>query len=315
MRAHAIAGRAAPGRRRRRARAGAGAGGDDRYRFAAGAQPRDGASVSTPRRWARGSLAGAHRARLGHGAAGRPGDAATQPSPWVDLTRGHRVACGSTSTPSARGLRWLNLTGLRGAAHGRRRRSRSRWARARPSSPRPRCALFANRLDLSRPILILAPHPDDAEIARVRLCASGRNATIVTVTSGNAGDANYAADFPDPAQQYRFKGYLRAVDSVTVPWQGGIPPERCFNLGYFDARLQGRCAGSRARWCRSCTARTTTSRVYRARERRPAAAERLAQATRGRTWSRTCSDAKKVKPAVVVMPAPVTSTTTPTTST
>jgi GlcNAc-PI de-N-acetylase len=24
---------------------------------------------------------------------------------------------------------------------------------------------------------------------------------------------------------------------VTVPWQGGIPPERAFNLGYFDARL------------------------------------------------------------------------------
>ena len=34
------------------------------------------------------------------------------------------------------------------------------------------------------------------------------------------------------------KGYLRAVDSVTVPWQGGIPPQRCFNLGYFDARLE-----------------------------------------------------------------------------
>src|SRR4029079_9449059 len=78
--------------------------------------------------------------------------------------------------------------------------------------------------------------PDDAEIAAFGLYA-GRNATIVTVTSGNAGDANYQADFPDAAQQYLFKGFLRAVDSVTVPWQGGIPPERCFNLGYFDARL------------------------------------------------------------------------------
>jgi LmbE family N-acetylglucosaminyl deacetylase len=96
---------------------------------------------------------------------------------------------------------------------------------------------FANGLDLSRPILILAPHPDDAEIAAFGLYA-GRNATIVTVTSGNAGDANYQDHFPDPAQQYLFKGYLRAVDSVTVPWQGGIPPERCFNLGYFDARLR-----------------------------------------------------------------------------
>ena len=83
----------------------------------------------------------------------------------------------------------------------------------------------------------MAPHPDDAEIAAFGLYA-GRNATIVTVTSGNAGDANYATEFPDPAQQYLFKGFLRAVDSVTVPWQGGIPPDRAYNLGYFDARLR-----------------------------------------------------------------------------
>ena len=25
---------------------------------------------------------------------------------------------------------------------------------------------------------------------------------------------------------------------MTVPWQGSIPPERCYNLGYFDARLK-----------------------------------------------------------------------------
>src|SRR5262249_57577035 len=102
----------------------------------------------------------------------------------------------------------------------------------------PEAALrtFANGLDLAKTVLVLAPHPDDAEIAAFGLYAD-RNATIVTVTSGNAGDMNYRDNFTDTADHYLFKGFLRAADSVTVPLQGGIPPERCLNLGYFDARL------------------------------------------------------------------------------
>ena len=137
--------------------------------------------------------------------------------------------------PDANGLRWLNLSGLRSyLAPGTRLVVRGRGIRLADEDARLR--LFTNKLDLSARILVLAPHPDDAEIAAFGLYAN-RNATIVTVTSGNAGDPNYKAQFDDEAEQYRFKGYLRAVDSVTVPWQGGIPPERCFNLGYFDARL------------------------------------------------------------------------------
>jgi LmbE family N-acetylglucosaminyl deacetylase len=36
---------------------------------------------------------------------------------------------------------------------------------------------------------------------------------------------------------YHFKGRIRLIDSITVPWLGGIPPARAFNMGYFDARL------------------------------------------------------------------------------
>ena len=95
--------------------------------------------------------------------------------------------------------------------------------------------LFANRLDLSRP-LILAPHPDDAEIAAFGIYAH-RNSTVVTVTTGNAGPRSYGAVFDDVAAMYHFKGRIRLIDSITVPWLGGIPPERTFNMGYFDARL------------------------------------------------------------------------------
>ena len=96
--------------------------------------------------------------------------------------------------------------------------------------------LFANGLDLSRTMLVLAPHPDDAEIAAFGVYAY-RNATIVTITTGNAGPRSYEAVFDDVAEMYHFKGRIRLIDSITVPWLGGIPPDRAFNMGYFDARL------------------------------------------------------------------------------
>ena len=95
---------------------------------------------------------------------------------------------------------------------------------------------FDTNPDLAKSILVLAPHPDDAEIAAFGLYAQ-RKATVVTVTAGNAGAATYEAVFDDLAEHYLFKGRMRVIDSITVPWHGGIPPERAFNMGYFDARL------------------------------------------------------------------------------
>jgi LmbE family N-acetylglucosaminyl deacetylase len=125
----------------------------------------------------------------------------------------------------------------------------------------------------------------------------------VTVTSGNAGDANYAAQFPDPAQQYLFKGFLRAVDSVTVPWLGGIPPDRTFNLGYFDARL---------RTMREKPAETVAE-MYGPNQdvavyRRANIGRLLPVSTRANTWPNLVDDLaavlKKVDPQIVVAPHP-----------
>jgi LmbE family N-acetylglucosaminyl deacetylase len=163
--------------------------------------------------------------------------------------------------------------------------------------------VFANKLDLTGTILILAPHPDDAEIAAFGLYA-GRNATIVTVTSGNAGDFNYRAQVSDPAEHYLLKGYLRTVDSVTVPWQGEIPPERCFNLGYFDARL---------REMRKAPDQPM-SEMYGPNQdvlpyRRANIGRLLPVASRTATWNHLVEDLvevfRKVKPSIVVMPHPM----------
>lgn len=133
------------------------------------------------------------------------------------------------------GRRWINLSFLRGAvAAGARVTLRADGMRITGGVAPLR--LFANRLDLSRPVLVLAPHPDDAEIAAFGVYAY-RNATIVTVTTGNAGPRNYESVFDNDAELYHFKGRIRLIDSITVPWQGGIPPDRTFNMGYFDARL------------------------------------------------------------------------------
>lgn len=137
--------------------------------------------------------------------------------------------------PGETGPRWLNLSFMRAAISGGARLSlRTDGVRISPGPATLR--LFSNGLDLSRTMLVLAPHPDDAEIAAFGVYAH-RKATVVTVTTGNAGPRNYEAVFDDVAEMYHFKGRIRLIDSITVPWLGGIPPDRAFNLGYFDARL------------------------------------------------------------------------------
>jgi hypothetical protein len=194
---------------------------------------------------------------------------ANAPAVRVDLRAGSAAVVNDLDA-SARGLRWLNLSGLRAQLTPGARVEVLLQGATLDGQPAV-LRTFANRVDLTRRMLIVSPHPDDAEIAAFGLYASARDVTIVTVTSGNAGDANYADDYPDPAEQYLFKGFLRAVDSVTVPWQGGVPP---------------RCTARRARRSPSCTARTTTCPSTGARTSR--ACCRTARArTRGRTWSTT----------------------------
>jgi LmbE family N-acetylglucosaminyl deacetylase len=203
--------------------------------------------------------------------------------------------------PAADGLRWISLAGV-GAALAPGAAVDLHLHEASVLPGRAVLRRFANRIPLDGKILVLAPHPDDAEIAAFGLYA-GREATIVTLTSGNAGDANYAPHFDDPAAQYQWKGFLRAVDSVTVPWLGGIPPERCYNLGYFDARLAEMHDRPREVVPEMYGPNTDVS-VYR----RANVGRLVSRAPRPSTWQHLVEDLaavfKKVKPAIVVMPYP-----------
>lgn len=203
--------------------------------------------------------------------------------------------------PEARGARWLNLSGLRSELRsGAVVKIETQALTLAEGSARLR--LFDNRLDLAGAILVIAAHPDDAEIAAFGLYAD-RKAFIITLTSGNAGDMNYAANVSDPAAHYRLKGYLRAVDSVTVPWLGGVAPARTFNLGYFDSLLEAMERSPDVPFAEAYGPNTDVA-VYR----RASIGNLLPKAPRTNTWNHLVDDLvtilRKTRPALIVTPDP-----------
>jgi LmbE family N-acetylglucosaminyl deacetylase len=222
------------------------------------------------------------------------------PAPLIEIAL-DEVAARQYIRPGDRGARWIDLSALRG-----RVRARS-TVRLRPHGVSLEAAdatlrVFANALDLSQPMLVLAPHPDDAEIAAFALY-NRRRATVVTVTSGNAGPPTYEAVFDSLPDLYRFKGRLRVIDSITVPWLGGIPPERTFNLGYFDARL-AEMHDHPGKVIPEMYATNTDIGVYR----RENLGSLLSTRARSSSWANLVEDVeqvlRRVKPRVIVAPHP-----------
>ena len=199
------------------------------------------------------------------------------------------------------GQRWLNLSFLRGTLKpGATVTMRGEGVKV--SAGRTTLRLFAGTPDLSRSVLILAPHPDDAEIAAFGVYAN-RRASVVTVTSGNAGVPTYESVFDDLADLYLFKGRIRVIDSITVPWQGGIPPDRTFNMGYFDARL-AEMYDKRDQIIPEMYRKNSDIVVYR----RENIGSMLPKRSRESKWENLVEDTvsvlKKVNPDVIVAPHP-----------
>jgi LmbE family N-acetylglucosaminyl deacetylase len=85
-------------------------------------------------------------------------------------------------------------------------------------------------------VLVIAPHPDDAEIAAFGLYAD-RRSWVVTVTAGEKSTANLPPDIPVTARA-GWTARLRVIDSHTVPQFGQVPPDRRLNLAYPDGALE-----------------------------------------------------------------------------
>ena len=95
-----------------------------------------------------------------------------------------------------------------------------------------------NQLDLiGQKLLVIAPHPDDAELGAFGLYSS-HESMVVTVTAGEARP-HFLTEVMDTREKATLlKGKLRAWDSVMVPQWGGVLSKNCVNLGYFDSTLE-----------------------------------------------------------------------------
>jgi LmbE family N-acetylglucosaminyl deacetylase len=137
----------------------------------------------------------------------------------------------------AKGIRYMNISSLvqKGA-----KKIKFEFSGCRPNSQSVKLIAYRNIDPSKNRILILAPHPDDAELAAYGLYASNpENTFIATITAGDAGSMRYDELYSDSTEHYFKKGKIRAWNSTTVPQLGGIAPDNCINLGYFDASLKG----------------------------------------------------------------------------
>lgn len=136
-----------------------------------------------------------------------------------------------------RGTRFLNVSRLLGVAghHGGKVRLRGRNLRWRGETAR--LHLSDEKVLSEDRVLVIGPHPDDAEIAAFGLY-SETNATVVTLTTGDQslrynGSARSGIELPQELVRR-----IRVWDSLTIPQFGKVTWERAINLCFPDGRLQ-----------------------------------------------------------------------------
>lgn len=157
----------------------------------------------------------------------------TGAAPEVKATRGG-VSIRQVFEGNSRGRRFVDVSPLLRAEGARVALAGegAKW-QAGPA----RLFFYRNAPLAGRRVLVLAPHPDDAEIATFGVYHR-TGADVITVTSGDAGGENFKVLFSESAEHYRVKGWIRTWDSISVPFYGGVYPGKARNLGFYDATLR-----------------------------------------------------------------------------
>src|SRR5262249_51182027 len=88
------------------------------------------------------------------------------------------------------------------------------------------------RLGSEERVLVIAPHPDDAEIAAFGLYAD-TDATVVTLTAGDGSD-RYSRSGRLISLPRAIVAKMRVWDSITIPQFGDVRAEHAINLCFPD---------------------------------------------------------------------------------
>jgi LmbE family N-acetylglucosaminyl deacetylase len=86
-------------------------------------------------------------------------------------------------------------------------------------------------------LMVIASHPDDAEIGAYGLYAQNPNNSVLTLTAGDNSPNQYHNVYNNSHTACRKKSQLRVWDSLTVPLQAGLSTHNVLNLGFFDGTL------------------------------------------------------------------------------
>ena len=222
--------------------------------------------------------------------------------PAILITTANENDC-QTFERGANGLRYLNLTGF-GEALGSNKGGGLRLSGQH-------CHLAGEPVLWRIPhpdyrqkrLFIVAPHADDAELAAFGLYSSAKEAWIVTLTAGEIEAEHYRRMGFSPTEAARMKGRLRAWDSIAAPLWGGVPPERCAQLGYFCLQL----AAMRAEPEKAIPSREAglcDTRVFRRCNRIPLPSDENGIPS----WKNLLADLRELleraRPEVIVLPHP-----------
>lgn len=156
---------------------------------------------------------------------------------WLGRFRDPRVYVGDDRQDFERGVggrRYLNLSGQQAVLRAGSLRFDTRYCRL---GAEVRLYAMRNPDYTQRRVLIIAPHADDAELAAFGFYSRTREAAIVTLTQGEIEADNYQRLGLDSAAAARLKGRLRTWGSLAVPLWGGVPQQRCVQLGYYCLQL------------------------------------------------------------------------------
>jgi LmbE family N-acetylglucosaminyl deacetylase len=158
-------------------------------------------------------------------------------STWLGRWFDPYVLIGSDRQDFERGVhgqRYLNLSGQLAALQAGQLSLRGRFCRLPATAT---LHTFSSPDYRQQRLMIIAPHADDAELAAFGLYSQAAEVSIVTLTQGEIEAGNYQSLGLDMAQAACLKGRLRAWDSLAIPLWGGVPQQRCVQLGYYCLQL------------------------------------------------------------------------------